>query len=81
MPGIDFDRLRREIDDMFGVSGLPSSIRAVAPGTWPAINVGRTPSSVEIYAFAPGLDPARDEALQDFMNRRREVLGDAVEEE
>ena len=29
----------------------------------------------------PGLDPARDEALQDFMNRRREVLGDAVEEE
>jgi trimethylamine--corrinoid protein Co-methyltransferase len=29
----------------------------------------------------PGLDPARDEALQDFMSRRREELGDAVEEE
>ncbi len=29
----------------------------------------------------PGLDPSRDEALQDFMSRRREELGDAVEEE
>jgi HSP20 family protein len=48
--------LRRELDDAFGVSGLPSSIRAVTPGTVPAINVGRTPTSVEVYAFAPGLD-------------------------
>ncbi|MCU6433541.1 Hsp20/alpha crystallin family protein [Undibacterium sp. Jales W-56] len=54
-----FERLRREIDDLFGVSGLPSSIRSVAPGTVPAVNVGRTPSSVEIYAFAPGLDASK----------------------
>ncbi len=51
-----FERLRRELDDVFGVSGLPSSIRSVMPGTVPAINVGRTPTSVEVYAFAPGLD-------------------------
>ena len=51
-----FDRLRRELDDVFGVSGLPSSIRSVDPGTLPAINVGRTPTSLEVYAFAPGLD-------------------------
>ena len=31
----------------------------MAPGTFPAINVGNTPTSVEVYAFAPGLDPAK----------------------
>ena len=60
-----FDRLRRELDDMFGVSGLPSSIRSVAPGTAPAVNVGRTPNSVEIYVFAPGLDAAKVEVTLD----------------
>ena len=54
-----FERLRRELDDAFGVSGLPSSIRSVASGTLPAINVGRTPSSVEVYVFAPGLDASK----------------------
>ena len=52
----EFERLRRELDDVFGVSALPSSIRSVAPGSLPAINIGRTPNSVEVYAFAPGLD-------------------------
>lgn len=60
-----FDRLRRELDDVFGVSGPPSSIRSVAPGTWPAVNLGRTASSVEIYAFAPGLDAAKIEVTLD----------------
>lgn len=55
----EFERLRRELDDVFGVSGLPSSIRSVAPGAVPAINVGRTPGSVEVYAFAPGLDASK----------------------
>jgi HSP20 family protein len=60
-----FERLRRELDDAFGVSGLPSSIRSAAPGTVPAVNVGRTPASVEIYAFAPGLDPAKIDVTLD----------------
>ena len=60
-----FERLRRELDDVFGVTGLPSSIRSVAPGTVPAVNVGRTPTSVEIYAFAPGLDAANIEVTLD----------------
>ena len=60
-----FERLRRELDDVFGVSGLPSSIRSVAPGTFPAINVGRTPTSVEIYAFAPGLDASKIDVTLD----------------
>ena len=55
----DFDRLHREFDEHFGAVGAPSSIRSTAPGTFPAINVGNTPTSVEIYAFAPGLDASR----------------------
>lgn len=54
-----FERLRRELDDVFGVSGLPSSIRSVSPGTLPAVNLGTTPASVEVYAFAPGLDASK----------------------
>lgn len=60
-----FERLRRELDDVFGVSALPSSIRSVAPGSLPALNVGRTPTSVEIYAFAPGLDASKIEVTLD----------------
>ncbi|MDZ7864159.1 Hsp20/alpha crystallin family protein [Acidovorax sp.] len=54
-----FERLRRELDDVFGAPGLPSSIRSVNAGTLPAINVGRTPTSVEVYAFAPGLEASK----------------------
>ncbi len=60
-----FERLRRELDDVFGVSGLPSGIRSVAPGTLPAVNVGHTPTSVEIYAFAPGLEASKIEVTLD----------------
>jgi HSP20 family protein len=55
----DFDRLRRELDDLFGITGLPTSIRSAAPGAFPALNIGNTPTSVEVYAFAPGIDPSQ----------------------
>lgn len=62
----EFDRLRRELDDVFGASaGQPSSIRSAAPGAFPSVNVGLTPTSVEVYAFAPGLDPSRIEVVID----------------
>jgi HSP20 family protein len=60
-----FERLRRDLDGAFGVAGLPSSIRSVAPGTVPAVNVGRTATSVEIYAFLPGLDASKVEVTLD----------------
>ena len=60
-----FESLRREFEDMFGVSGLQSNIRSVVPGTLPGINVGRTPHSVEVYAFAPGLDASKIEVALD----------------
>ncbi|MCB1887413.1 MAG: Hsp20/alpha crystallin family protein [Rhodocyclaceae bacterium] len=42
-----------------------ASIRGSGRSRYPALNVGGTPESVEIYAFAPGLDPARIELLLD----------------
>ena len=66
-PGLfaDFDRLRRDLDELSGWSGLPTSIRSAAPGSFPAINVGNTATSVEIYAFAPGIDPKQIELTID----------------
>ncbi len=61
----DFERLRRELDDVFDTGGLPASIRSVAPGAFPAINVGKTSQSLEVYAFAPGIDPAQVEVTVD----------------
>jgi len=60
-----FELLRRELDEVFGASGLPSSIRSVTPGTMPAINVGRTPTSVEVYVFVPGLDTSKVDVTLD----------------
>jgi HSP20 family protein len=60
-----FERLRRELDDAFGTSALPSSIRSVASGSLPAVNVGRTAQNVEVYLFAPGLDASRIDVTVD----------------
>lgn len=48
------DRLQREIQQ--NLEATPS-IRGAARGGYPAMNVGSTPRSVEIHAFAPGLEP------------------------
>ncbi len=53
------DRFQHGLESTFGVSAQPASIRSVVPGTYPAINIGTTPTSVEICAFAPGLDPSK----------------------
>lgn len=67
-PGDLFDeleRLRREMDQRFYTSGSPAGIRTVSRSGFPAINVGSTPNSVEIYAFVPGIDPAKLEISVD----------------
>jgi HSP20 family protein len=61
----DFTRLHRELDELFNHGGAPSSIRSVAPGSFPALNVGHTPGSVEVYAFAPGLDAGKVDVTLD----------------
>ncbi|QGU33920.1 Hsp20 family protein [Thermochromatium tepidum ATCC 43061] len=50
----ELDRLQRELTR--GLDWSPS-IRGLARG-FPAMNVGNTPRSVEVYAFVPGVDPA-----------------------
>jgi HSP20 family protein len=66
-PGLfaEFDRLQRDAQQAFGAPGLPSSIRAVAQGAFPAINIGGTPAAVEVYAFVPGLDPTKIDVTVD----------------
>ena len=61
----ELDRLQRQFDEALGTSGRAASIRSVAPGTFPAINIGNTPNSMEIYAFAPGLDASKTEVTLD----------------
>ena len=51
----EVERLQRQLQQAFEVS---PSIRGLARGTFPALNVATTPQSAEVYAFAPGLDPA-----------------------
>ncbi|MBN8509422.1 MAG: Hsp20/alpha crystallin family protein [Burkholderiales bacterium] len=54
----ELDRLQRDVSSLFDLS---PSIRGFARGGYPALNVGSTPQAVEVYAFAPGIDPAKVE--------------------
>ena len=58
----DLDRLQRDLMQAFDTT---PSIRGFGRGGYPALNVGGTPQSVEIYAFAPGLDPGKIEVNLD----------------
>jgi HSP20 family protein len=51
------DRMRQDMDSLFGARADSSGIRSVASGTFPAINVGASPSRVDVYVFAAGVDP------------------------
>jgi HSP20 family protein len=52
-----FDRMRREMDRMFGDGSRPAGIRSLAAGTFPAVNVGVSEEQVDVYLFAAGIDP------------------------
>ncbi|TAN46514.1 MAG: Hsp20/alpha crystallin family protein [Methylococcaceae bacterium] len=54
----ELDRLHREMQQTYEPG---SSIRGLGRGAFPALNVGGTPQSVELYAFSPGIDPAKVE--------------------
>jgi len=51
----ELDRLQRDMQQAFDLS---PTIRGVGRHGFPALNVGGTPQTVEIFAFAPGVDPA-----------------------
>lgn len=54
----EVERLQRQMHQALELS---PSIRGFARGGFPALNVAATPHSVEIYGFAPGLDPKKIE--------------------
>jgi HSP20 family protein len=51
------DRLQRELDESFGLWPQAAELRAPSRGSWPPMNIGATPERVDVYLFAPGLDP------------------------
>jgi HSP20 family protein len=53
-----FDRLRRQMDEVFGNWPSTNGIRSVASGSFPAVNIGTSPEQVDVYLFAAGLDPS-----------------------
>ena len=72
----ELERLQSEIRHNLDLS---PSIRGISRGGFPAINVGSTPKSVEIYAFAPGVDPASidvhlEKGVLTVAGERRSVL-------
>lgn len=58
----ELDRLQRDLAGAFDAS---PAIRGPGRGGFPALNVGTTPTAVEIWAFAPGMDPATVEVHLD----------------
>ncbi|NYH26029.1 Hsp20/alpha crystallin family protein [Paraburkholderia bryophila] len=53
----ELDRLQRQMSGVFG--SFPSSLRSSASGAFPPVNIGTTDESIEIVAFAPGLDASK----------------------
>jgi len=50
----ELDRLQRNVLQAFDIG---TSIRGLGRGGFPALNIGSTEGSMELYAFVPGLDP------------------------
>ena len=60
VPGSVFDelwRLQQEVDELFGSGSSPLGIRSLPRGSFPGVNVVQTPERVDVYLFAPGIDP------------------------
>jgi HSP20 family protein len=59
----ELNRMQSLLDQVFPATR--SSIRSMAGANFPVLNVGTTPTSVEIQALAPGLDPSKLEITVD----------------
>lgn len=59
-PFDEFWRLFEEMDETLGGGVLSSgSIRSLPRGSFPATNVVRTAEDIQVYLFAPGVDPKK----------------------
>lgn len=61
----DYDRVRRDMDTLFGTGNPSQAIRSVAGSAYPHVNIGHTANSVNVFAFAPGIDAAKTEVTLD----------------
>jgi len=69
----ELQQLQQQLQRAFDL-GTGAGIRGNGMASYPMLNVGKTPESVELYAFAPGLDPASID-----VNLERGVLSIAAE--
>jgi HSP20 family protein len=51
------ERMRQEMDQLFGTGSVGPGIRAVTAGTFPPLNMGVSPEQIDVYAFSAGIDP------------------------
>jgi len=77
----DLSRLQRELDESFGRWPYTAELRAPGVGSWPPINIGATADRVDVYLFAPGLDPSQldisiQQNLLTIAGQRRVERGD-----
>ena len=75
----EIDRLQRQMSALFG--NLPSSIRSSRSDAFPPLNIGSTDDSINVVAFAPGIDPATLEMLVTTLKRpgaRQKLLSRSV---
>ena len=77
----EMDRLQREMQQAFDLS---PTIRGFGRTGFPALNVGSTPGAIEIYAFAPGLDPSTldvqlERGVLTIAGERKSKLGSAAD--
>jgi HSP20 family protein len=75
----ELDRLQREFQQALDPS---PSIRGLGRSGFPALNVGSMPEAVEIFVFAPGLDPSAidvnvDRGILTIAGERKASLPDA----
>jgi len=78
----ELNRMQSLLDQVFPTPG--SSIRSQAGAGFPVLNVGTTPTSLEVQALAPGLDPGQieitvDRGLLVIAGERRSALPEAGE--
>jgi HSP20 family protein len=52
----DLERFQQQLERILPRFQSASSIRATSGGEFPAVNIGITPDTIEIVAFAPGID-------------------------
>ncbi len=52
-----FERMRRDMDQLFGSWPRTTGLRSAEAGAFPPVNIGASPERVDVYLFAAGLDP------------------------